>query len=622
MRLIPFALLLGFALNGFATIPAIAQTVESKVASVTLYRSQALVTRKVKVTGAQGAREIVVEGLPPQVVPGSLFAEGSSNVEVRAVRFRTRAVGETPREDIRKIELELKELRQKLAINQKQVEVAAKKVQFIESLKAFVAPTAQVEITRGVLNAETLEKLSQFAFDSLAAFGAEENKLAFEQADLNQQIQHTEQKLAELTNGSTKQVFDAVIFADKMGDAEIDISLSYMVNQCGWSPAYTFRASTEKKEVLAEYSALVQQMTGEDWNNVSITLSTASPGLSAAVPGLAPYHVTLSASAPAQQAQAGAMGGMGSGGLDGLQSQIRDLRTKQNIALDNYRNTLDLKGNNDFNWQINMAANEAQNLELVCTPEQLAALMTEEQENANIAYDLPTTVSLASRNDQQMVRILRSPLKNEFYHVAIPVLSRQVYREAELTNSSAHDLLAGPVTVYLDGRFVGKTEVPTVARGQTFVVGFGADMQMRTRRELVERKENVQGGNREVHFAYRLTVDNYKDAEEKVRVLDRLPYSRDSMSVRVETDNLKDPLSEDAVYVRTEKPKGILRWDVNVAANTSGEKARVIEYGYSVDHDRNLNLAAVADNKQQQQEFFELQKGRANPSAAPAEARP
>lgn len=599
---------------------AFGQTVESKVASVTLYRSQALVTRQVKVTGAQGAREIVVEGLPPQVVPGSLFAEGSNNVEVRAVRFRTRAVGETPREDIRKLELELKELRQKVAVNATQTLVANRKVQFIEALKNFVAPTTQVEITKGVLNAETLEKLSLFAFEQHAALGAEENRLTFELADLNEKVQHTEAKLAELNSGSTKQVFDAVIFADKMGDAEIDINLSYMVSNCGWSPAYTFRANTEKKEVLAEYSAIVQQMTGEDWNSVSITLSTASPGLSAAVPGLAPYHVTLAATPPpGQQAQAGGMGGagmagMGGMGLDGLQTQLRSAKTKQNIALDNYRNTLDIKGNNDFNWQINMAANEAQNLELVCSPEQLAALQADDQENANIAYELPTSVSLASRNDQQMIRILKAPLKNEFYHVAIPVLSRQIYREAELINSSTYDLLAGPVSVYLDGRFVGKTEVPTVARGQSFVVGFGTDMQMRTRRELAKREESVQGGNREVQFAYRLTVENYKDTEEKVRVLDRLPYSRDSMSVRVETDNLKDKLSEDAVYVRTEKPKGILRWDITVAANTSGEKARVIEYGYSVDHDRNLHLSAVADNQQQQQEFFELQKGRANPS--------
>ena len=61
------------------------------------------------------------------------------------------------------------------------------------------------------------------------------------------------------------------------------------------------------------------------------------------------------------------------------------------------------------------------------------------------------------------------------------MLTSYVYREAELANSSDQDLLAGPITVYLDGRFVGRGEIPTVA-GQTFVVGFGADPQLRARR--------------------------------------------------------------------------------------------------------------------------------------------
>ena len=64
-----------------------------------------------------------------------------------------------------------------------------------------------------------------------------------------------------------------------------------------------------------------------------------------------------------------------------------------------------------------------------------------------------------------------------------------VYREAELANSSDKDLLAGPITVYLDGRFVGRGEIPTVARGQSFVVGFGADPQLRARRALCSRRQ-------------------------------------------------------------------------------------------------------------------------------------
>lgn len=605
-----------FAAISCLPFTAHAETVDSKVSRVTLYRSQALVTRNVAVPGASGPREIIVENLPPQIIPGSLFAEGSESVEVRAVRFRSRAVGETPREDIRAIEQSLKELRQLLAVNQKKIEVAAKRVQYIESLKNFVAPTAQAEITKGVLNPEALEKLSLFSFEQLAAIAEEETQLAFEQAELNEKIQLQERKFAELTAGATREVFDAVIFADKKGDADAELTLSYMVNQCGWAPSYTFRASTERSDVAVEYNALVHQITGEDWSDVQITLSTASPGLSAAVPGLAPYHVTLASHSFTQAAEVQQSAPMHGEALAG---QVRILRDKKNEALSAYRNSLEQSKNVDLNWRINIVANETQNLELVYSPEQIGALLAEADEGANIAYELASRVSVDSRNDHQIVRILSVRMKSEFYHVAIPVLSRQVYREAQLTNTGSSDFLAGPVTVYLDDRFVGKTEIPTVARGQTFVVGLGADSQMRTRRELIARKENFQGGNREVHFSYRLTVENFKPQAQNVRVFDRLPFTQDAMSVRVSLDDLATKLSEDPVYVRTEKPKGILRWDVVAAENAAGENAHVIDYAYSVDHDRNLQLTAASDAKTQQQEFFELQRNRTVPALPPVQ---
>ena len=43
-----------------------------------------------------------------------------------------------------------------------------------------------------------------------------------------------------------------------------------------------------------------------------------------------------------------------------------------------------------------------------------------------------------------------------------------------------------------DGRFVGQGEIPTVARGETFVVGFGADRGEQRRRDAVH--EIARGG--------------------------------------------------------------------------------------------------------------------------------
>jgi uncharacterized protein (TIGR02231 family) len=287
---------------------------------------------------------------------------------------------------------------------------------------------------------------------------------------------------------------------------------------------------------------------------------------------------------------------------------------RQKTAIVEFQNTLDLSGNIGFNWEANAAANEFQSLELL-NPK--SALRTIELETASIgdgpslAYHLATSVSLASRSDQQMVRIIQTSLPSTFHHKATPVLTSYVYREAEVKNNSEEDLLGGPITVYLNGSFVGRGEMPTVARGQTFVVGFGADPQLLAKRALAEKSDSIQGGNRRFGFEYRLVVENFKNQPVKVSVFDRLPYTERAADVAIELGELKDALSVDKLYQRVERPKGILRWDIEVPAGATGEDARLIEYGYTAEFDRQFQLtAATADVPKQQREFEKLQRAR------------
>ena len=56
--------------------------------------------------------------------------------------------------------------------------------------------------------------------------------------------------------------------------------IRYMVDQATWDPSYNIRADG-KGGVKVEYDASIQQQSGEDWTNVAMTLSTASPSLAA-----------------------------------------------------------------------------------------------------------------------------------------------------------------------------------------------------------------------------------------------------------------------------------------------------------------------------------------------------
>jgi hypothetical protein len=593
-----------------------AESVEGRVTHVTLYRGQAQVTRSIPLDGEPGSMEIVVGNLPEQIVPGSLFAEGGDAVEVRAVRFRSRAVGEEPREEVRQIDREILDVQRQVDLTAKRQALLGKRTEYLSKLEGFVAPTAQTDLARGVLDAEALERLTTFAFAQHEKIAQEEVELAKQAHEHNEQLQLLQRQRAEITAGASRTEREAVLFVQMHAPGSAEVRLNYLVNNCGWSPTYAMRSAADRKQIRIEYNALIQQLSGEDWNDVVLTLSTASPALSAAGPGLAPFHVTLAsqAAAAAQQPNGNLhdlFGADFSKGkvlerLEGLNEQRSQYAQAANTAVM-------FEEQNRFNWSLNDVAYGLQQLEMICPANTLNMLRDELSDDTNgpsLSYRLEGTVSLASRSDQQMVRIMHSDVESRFYHVAVPVLTSYVYREAELMNSSNEDLLAGPITVYLDGRFVGQGEIPTVARGQTFVVGFGADPQLRTRRELVDKQDGVQGGNRETRFSYRLVVENFRNEVTPVRVLDRLPHADNGEDIRVTLGESSDAISDDKLYQREERPMGLLRWDIEVPAKASAEDARLIEYRYAVEYDREYIVSLPASKQALQEEFERLQRGR------------
>ena len=104
------------------------KAIAGRVTAVTLYRGQALVTRAVPVEAPAGAVELLVGDLPQQTLAESLFAEGSEGLAVRAVRFRTRAVGQEPREEVRKLDEQIEAVEAKVARNKKMQELASQRL--------------------------------------------------------------------------------------------------------------------------------------------------------------------------------------------------------------------------------------------------------------------------------------------------------------------------------------------------------------------------------------------------------------------------------------------------------------------------------------------------------------
>ncbi len=373
------------------------------------------------------------------------------------------------------------------------------------------------------------------------------------------------------------------------------------MNQANWTPSYNVRAETGTDSIEIEYQAQITQDTGESWDAVSLTLSTATPLLVADPPQLNPLSVRLvPANAPAtafgngnnwaqvndftaysdnrnaileqQQVMANSRAGMTQDRFEALQAlDVNLMKCADDLAVLDIANSVAL------------SSDLAQRL----------AIDVPEQSGVAVSYVIDQPVTMPSRREAQLLRIDRLPLEATTSLVAMPGLSEFVYREAEARNTSGTVLLAGPLTSFLDGQFVGHGTLPNVAAGESVTIGLGVDETLRTAKVLVERDQTISGGNRVVEVTYRLTLENFGDQPRTVRMMDRLPHDA-SGSATVELVGSDLDLSDDSSYVSDRLSVGILEWPMEAAARTDGRDATHLLYTFKLEHDRNLTISPIA----------------------------
>jgi len=604
---------------------------KGKLDEVTVYRGQALVTRLVEVPGPAGLREVVVTELPEHVQPASIYAESADGVEVRSVLYRIRPVEQDVREEVRKLDEQILAVRDQIQTTNEKTSVLANQTAFLAKLEQFTAPTASVELTKGVLNAETLKALTSYLFDQRERIAGEQLKLSFELRSQNDKLSTLNRQREVLTGGSAKTIREAVVFVN-LKEANGKLRVRYLVDGANWTPSYNARTDSKHQQVTVEYNASIEQMSGEDWDNVTMVLSTATPSLVAKAPVLEPLTIALGSASDAIAAgvksstsgylqakeeievkrrqieinranQFGAGGGRGVGGFGGggfgqmsapnapagqPSAQAATAGAQQQPPLQT----------DDFDATLNDVARESQVLDLVLTAkvERAAKPARSDSEGVSVSYQLTGRTSLPSRSDRQLIQIASMPMKGDFYRLAIPVLTSAVYDQADVVNSSKMVLLAGPVSTYVDGQFVGRGDVPTVSIGETFTIGLGIDSSLRARRELAKKTESIQGGNRVVDFTYQLSIENFGAEASAVRLMDRLPTAKET-EVKLALVSPGQPLSKDPRFEQQERKKGMLRWDVNVPAQAIGTSAFTLDYQMQMEYDKQLSIASLPMKK-------------------------
>lgn len=565
------------------------------ISNVIVYRGQALVTRAVELELPAGGSQIVVQKLPDAIVSESIYAQVQGGATVSSVRYRERAVKEDTREEVKQLDAEIEKVQTMRRHAEAKRELIFAHIKALGKLVNFTVAAENSDLNRGVLQFEPLQKIIEFKETKHTEHNEEVLKLDDEIHELQKQLELLQRKREELSAGRSRTEREAVLFVNNPRTGKVVIELNYLVNEASWLPQYNLRVNPEQTIVSVEYNAVIHQASGEDWTNVALSLSTAQPTTAASAPALEPMEVRVGPpvtqkgvfydKAPAEGEKLGMQ----------VSQEYRDL-SGQFQQLQRSRSEIARKGK-AAQAELNVAAVSNQMMELMADKDAVQVIQTEAKrfartEGVSVTYELAGPITMPSRSDQQLVNIASFKAKADFLMLATPLLTDYVYLQADIVNDSNVIMLAGPTSMYRNDEFVGKGSIELVTIGEKFTAGFGVDSQVKILREFKDKKIETLWGNRVESYDYRLAINNYKNTKVKLRLLERIPYTEDE---KLEIINFKTDasLSTDPEYLRTDRQKGILRWDLNLEPNTTGPKATIVTYSYAMKYSNELQIQPV-----------------------------
>ena len=302
--------------------------------------------------------------------------------------------------------------------------------------------------------------------------------------------------------------------------------LSYSMPNAGWTPAYTARLRSTDRAIDLSYFGVVQNGTGEDWNNIALTLSTARP---VSVEALRNCSHGLRISCGLDPGPLRLLEFRGSQPGHGGESECNCRPSMRNWAEATPASDRHCWGIMFFRWSSIKSGK-------IRPAESEAGLMAADVD-ANITsatFKIPVSVSVAGNNVSQKVAIKDARLAATLQFQSTPRILEAAFLSASASNTTDYPLLTGPINTYLDDTFVAASNLKTVMPGEKFELALGADEGIAVKRRLVNRFAEETGLTNKTHritYEFVVTLTNNKTTTERIVFKEPTPQPRDERIV-------------------------------------------------------------------------------------------
>lgn len=528
----------------------------SRIVAVTVFPSGAEVTRVGAINVQQGEHVLVLNDLPANTVVDSIrvTAKATADLQIGSVDARKVFVtsAEAASADVRRKELE--DTLHRLRDQQDDLNAAIQAAQTQADLIANLAqlPTRPAPAAGSAAQTDWREVLS--VISSASADAQRTRSDAKKQLrDLKIQIADTRKELAKLAPAKQRRT-EVKIFVAAAAPLESDVTVRYQVPNASWTPYYDARLISGDKAIKPKLDfirrASITQTTGENWDQIALTLSTTRPKAGASAPKLRPMTVdyrrppsvgTMSMAPPVAEAiEHGA-----------FMDQAKEARPKGRLA-----------GRARAKKKVARAAAKPKTARVVNAPFQAL-------------YQVPGRLDIPKTGEAKRVVIAQETAEPKLVVRTVPKRDAKAYLYAKFVVPDGSPVLPGRVSLFRDGTFVGVGRMPALASGEDHDLGFGIDDAVRVRHAIEQEKRGETGlisTSRTDNRSYKITVKNLHERAIDVIIEDQIPSSKNDEIQVAMTGNLKPSRTD------VDDRRGVVAWDMRLAP---GEE-RAFSFGYRV----------------------------------------
>ena len=259
---------------------------KSTIEKVTVYTRGAQVNRQASVNLKPGENILVFEQLSPVLDENSLQFSGQGDYSVLALNYEIRFDENEEKEKMAMMNKELKRLSDEVKNRKDLLAVSVSEENVLVSNTDF-------DIWEG-MNVEQLKQGVDFVRDRLIQIKKRKQDLRAEIDQLNSERQKLINKIQETRIKEAQPNAVVVVKIQSAREQELDASLTYVVADASWEAYYDLRVEDIASPLEIDYRANVRQNTGEDWENVMLTLSTGNPYDDGQLPRLNPWYINYS----------------------------------------------------------------------------------------------------------------------------------------------------------------------------------------------------------------------------------------------------------------------------------------------------------------------------------------